>query len=111
MSQTTTKARWAIQVVFNNGGIAYLRHGSQVGAGRVVQFRARRDAEVNLDNMRIGLDGDVQSVNVVRYKVVGPFGPRLGRRSRAAESHELCQSALACGSLAALSWFVGCSCA
>jgi hypothetical protein len=61
------RSRFAIQVVYVSGDVAYLRHGGVAGAGRIVQFRDRKTADVNLDFIRQGLDeGTV--VSVVRYQ-------------------------------------------
>jgi hypothetical protein len=48
--------RYGIRVVFPDGAVAFLRHGPVVGSGPIVRFRSKRDAEVNLDFIREGLD-------------------------------------------------------
>jgi hypothetical protein len=62
---TTAKKRraYAIQVTFQSGDVAYLRHGSRIGAGPVVRFRDRLTADVNREFVQQGLnDGDQASV-------------------------------------------------
>lgn len=55
--------RWVIRVNFPNGAVAWLRHGSVVGAGPIVRFRSKRDAEINLEMVTAGLDeGCIASV-------------------------------------------------
>lgn len=55
--------RYVIRVNYPNGGVAWLRHGSVVGAGAIVRFPNRQTAEVNLDLIREGLEeGCIASV-------------------------------------------------
>jgi len=64
---TKIRPRWCIRVTYRNGCEAYLRHGARVGYGAIVQFRSKRDADVNVGFISEGLDrGDV--VTVVRYR-------------------------------------------
>lgn len=72
MSGTPAKhERFAVQVVFHSGDIAYLRHGADIGEGPIVQCRTRRHAETLRENMRLGFDADeVQAINIVRYRDV-----------------------------------------
>jgi len=56
-------ARYAIRVVFPDGGVAFLRHGPVVGRGPIVRFPNKKTAEVNLEMVREGLDdGAIASI-------------------------------------------------
>jgi hypothetical protein len=62
----SARQRYSIQVVYPSGDVAYLRHGADVGAGAIVQFRDRKTADINVDFIRPGLDeGTV--VTVVQF--------------------------------------------
>lgn len=63
---TPHRARYAIQVVYPSGDVAYLRHGAEIGAGAIVQFRDRKTADVNLGFISEGFDQGV-TASVVRY--------------------------------------------
>lgn len=52
-------ARYAIRVLFPDGGLAFLRHGPVTGHGPIVRFPNKKTAEVNLDMIRAGLDEGV----------------------------------------------------
>jgi hypothetical protein len=59
--------RWAIQVIFKSGDVAYLRHGSRIGAGPVATFSSRKTADINRDFIVNGLDaGDIAAVVAYR---------------------------------------------
>lgn len=69
--------RWMIRVTYESGYDAYLRRGCRpesirrtggykLGLGAIVQFRSKRDAEVNLDFVTQGLDGGTTAM-VVPY--------------------------------------------
>lgn len=62
-----SRPRWVIRVTYPNGEDAYLRHGSRIGAGPIVQFRDRKTADANIDFIRPGLD-DGATVTVVRWR-------------------------------------------
>lgn len=61
------RPRFALQVVYRSGEIAYLRHGGVTGEGVIVTFRNRLTAEVNRDFISEGLD-EGAIVTVVRYQ-------------------------------------------
>lgn len=48
--------RYGIRVVFDTGAVGFLRHGPVEGSGPIVRFRSKREAEINLDFIREGLD-------------------------------------------------------
>lgn len=58
---------WAIIVVYRTGEVAYLRHGTEIGTGPVVRFRSKRLAEINVGMIAPGLEGETQSISVVKY--------------------------------------------
>ena len=62
----TTRQRWVIRVTDADGNDMYLRRGRMPGIGPIVQFRSRRDAEINIELVAPGLDTDAKIV-VVRY--------------------------------------------
>jgi hypothetical protein len=66
-SARNERPRYAIQVTYGSGAVAYLRHGATVGDGAIVQFRDRKTADVNLDFISEGLD-DGATAAVVRYR-------------------------------------------
>jgi hypothetical protein len=57
--------RWAIRVTYENGEDAWLRSGSAIDEGPIVQFRSREAAERQADFAREGLD-EGQSLTIVR---------------------------------------------
>lgn len=61
-----TPKRWALRITYRHGGEAFLRHGTRIGYGPIVQFRTRRDAEINIGMIEPGLDAGTV-VTVVRY--------------------------------------------
>jgi len=58
--------RWMIRVTFPSGADAFLRRGSRPGYGPIVQFRTKRDADINLDFVTQGFDRGTVAV-VVPY--------------------------------------------
>jgi len=54
-------ARFAVLVIWKDGEEEYLREGS-----RVAVFSARSRAEDQADFMRMGMEDEVQSINVVK---------------------------------------------
>lgn len=67
-------ARYVIRVNYPDGGVAWLRHGSVVGAGPIVRFPNRKTAEVNLGFIREGLE-EGATVSVVRVADPAPKTP------------------------------------
>lgn len=64
---TPRSKRWAIQIVDGDGNVMFLRHGRIPGEGRIVQFRSKRDAELNAEAfIAPGLDQS-DTVSVVIY--------------------------------------------
>jgi hypothetical protein len=55
---------YAIKVIRKNGGEGYL-YG--FGEERPVKFPSRAAALKQVDFMKIGMEGEVQSINVVKY--------------------------------------------
>ncbi len=51
--------RYVIRVIFQNGDVAFLRHGPVIGSGPIVRFPNRRKAEEQLAVIREGLDEGV----------------------------------------------------
>lgn len=52
-------ARYAIRVLFPDGGIAFVRHGPVIGHGPIVRFPNKRAAEADLALIQAGLDDGV----------------------------------------------------
>jgi hypothetical protein len=49
--------RYVIRVNYPNGAVAWLRHGARtLEHGPIVRFRSKRDADINLDFIKEGLD-------------------------------------------------------
>lgn len=76
---------YVIRVVYPNG-VAWLRHGGDVGVGPIVRFRDKVTAEINLDFVRQGLDDDATASVVrvpkkrsVKPKSAGAVDPGVGR--------------------------------
>ena len=59
--------RWALEAMYVDGSVDYLRDGPAVGEGAVAWFRFKRDAEEMLDALRPALADNV-AVRVVRYR-------------------------------------------
>jgi len=59
-------AKYAIKVVQKNGDEDYLRDGIAAN-GRITGFPSYAAAMRQQAFMRIGMEGDVQSINVVKY--------------------------------------------
>lgn len=70
--------RWAIQVVFPNGDVAYLRHGSRIGAGPLATFASRQTADINLEMVVHGLDAG-STATIIDARTV-PNGERTVER-------------------------------
>jgi hypothetical protein len=60
------RVKYAIKVIEKNGREVYLRDGAGPG-GRITGFPSYASAMRQHDFMRIGMEGDVQSINVVKY--------------------------------------------
>jgi hypothetical protein len=58
--------RYAIKVIQKNGREDYLRDGVSAN-GRITGFPSYAAAMRQHDFMRIGMEGEVQSINVVKY--------------------------------------------
>jgi hypothetical protein len=56
--------RWAVLVVWLDGEEEYLHPGT---SGDVAIFPSRERAQEQRDFMWIGMEGECQSINVVRY--------------------------------------------
>lgn len=54
---------YAIKVIWNDGSEEYLKDSS----GEPARFRNRNQAKNQVDFMKIGMEGDCQSINVVSY--------------------------------------------
>lgn len=52
-------ARYAIRVIFPDGGIAFVRHGPIAGHGPIVRFPNKKTADADLAMIREGLDDGV----------------------------------------------------
>lgn len=53
---TAKRKRWAIQVIDDEGNVIYLRRGRVPGAGPIVTFHSKRDAEINVEMVSAGMD-------------------------------------------------------
>lgn len=60
--------RYAILVIWKDGSEEYVVHYRVGEPGQVAIYPSRRKAEEQADFMRIGMEGDCQSINVVHYK-------------------------------------------
>jgi hypothetical protein len=59
--------RWAIQIVYASGDVAYLRQGRVIGQGPIVQFHSKSAANAKAEEIDNGFEaGD--TLNVVRYR-------------------------------------------
>jgi len=56
--------RYAVQVVWNNGDTEYLNRG--IGDS-IALFPSKQKATKYAEFMKMGMDEDVQSINVVRF--------------------------------------------
>jgi hypothetical protein len=66
---------WAIKVVWPNGEEEFLHPGI---TGKVALFRSLKAAKEQRDFMWIGMEGECQSINIVKYRS-GPAGKRRER--------------------------------
>ena len=57
---------YAILVIDENGESCYLCDGVGIN-GKPSRFPSHAAAERQVDFMKIGMEGDVQSINIVRY--------------------------------------------
>jgi hypothetical protein len=57
---------YAIKVIQKNGREDYLRDGLAAN-GRITEFPTYAHAIHKADFLRVGMEGDVQSINVVKY--------------------------------------------
>lgn len=59
-------AKWMIRVTTAEGEDMFLWRGRTPGAGPIVQFRTKRDADINVEMVKPGLDNG-EIVAVVPY--------------------------------------------